>query len=174
MSTKKTSTKKSVAKKSTSTCKPSTAKRQTSTAKKPVAPIKKAATNKKQTTTVRKTSPNKSVNADQVTGLVSVEIRRHRDSRGGHPHVMVDKVQGKEVSVGLTHSPKSGKNMPNRKLEVNPLGGKETVYMQRRGTVAPKKEYGAAKQGNMHPKDYTAAQKYGETAKQKALNKKKK
>lgn len=87
---------------------------------------------------------------------------------------MVDKVQGKEVSVGLTHSPKSGKNMPNRKLEVNPLGGKETVYMQRRGTVAPKKEYGAAKQGNMHPKDYTAAQKYGETAKQKALNKKKK
>ena len=106
--------------------------------------------------------------------LVTVEIRRHRDSKGGHPHVMVDKVQGKEVSVGLTHSKKSGKNMPNRKLQVNPLGGNETVYMQRRGTVAPSKEYGKPKQGKMTDKDYKMAKATGEKAKQKQIDKKKK
>lgn len=160
-----------------SASKPASAKKTTTTKSNPA---KKTTTAPKKAATVRKpTVKQTTAKAEQISitttpaGLVTVEIRRHRDSQGGHPHVMVDKVQGKEVSVGLTHSRKSGKNTPNRKLEVDPLGGKGTVYMQRRGTVAPSKEYGTPKQGKMTPKDYKTAKATGEKAKQKHLEKKK-
>ncbi len=104
--------------------------------------------------------------------LVDVEIRKHNDAKGGHPHIMVDTVGDKNVSVGITHSKKKGKNHPNLPLEVNPLGGTEQTFLRRQGTVDNKENYGATAQtGKMTVTDNAKAKQIGERAKQKELNK---
>lgn len=131
---------------------------------KPVSTSKKTSTK----TTAAKKAPNTSQN------LVTVEIRLHNDANGGHPHIMVDTVQDKNVSVGISHGNKKGKNHPNIKLEHNPLGGKEQSYMQRQGTVDRKKNYGKEKKiGQMTATDNAKAKRIGERAKQKHLAKQK-
>lgn len=104
--------------------------------------------------------------------LVPVKVKRFRDKKSGHPHVIVDKVDNKNVSVGLTHSAKKGKNSTNYKLEKDPLRGNEQSYMRRQGTVAHVNNYDKPKRGIMTPKDYTVAKKYGKRAKEKYINKK--
>lgn len=102
---------------------------------------------------------------------VSVTIKNHRDKNGGHPHVIVDDIDDKHVSVGFTRDNMKGKGHPNYTLEVNPLGGGDASYMRRQGTVAPKKEYIEPRFGVMTPKDFAKAKEYGERAKQKYIEK---
>lgn len=105
---------------------------------------------------------------------ISVHIKTHKDNKGGHPHVIVDNVDDKHVSVGLTTKKKKGKNATNYKLSVNPLGGKQQSYMRRQGTVDDASNYHSPRQGTMTPKDYDQAKIYGNRAKQKYLDEKNK
>lgn len=73
--------------------------------------------------------------------LIQVIIKTHNDTKGGHPHIIVDNVDNKHVSVGLSTKPKKGKNSPNYKLEKSPLNDGKQSFMRRQGTVAPKGEY---------------------------------
>ncbi len=104
---------------------------------------------------------------------VVVTIKNHKDKRGGHPHVVIENLDNKHVSVGLSTKPKKGKNSPNYKLEKNPLGGENPSYMRRQGTVASQSEYEKPREGVMTKKDYSKAEEYGNKAKQKYLSKKK-
>lgn len=106
--------------------------------------------------------------------LVSVNIKTHRDKKGGHPHVILDNIDKNHVSVGLSTKPTKGKGSKNYKLEVNPLGNGVNSYMRRQGTVAPVNDYFGNLKGVMTPKDYTQAKVYGERAKQKYIDKKNK
>lgn len=105
-------------------------------------------------------------------GLVPVRIKTHNDSKGGHPHIIVDDIDDKHVSVGLTHDKYKGKNHNNYALERNPLGGDKKSYMHRQGTVAPRQSYSGERSGRMTPKDYDKAKEYGEKAKRKYIDKK--
>lgn len=112
----------------------------------------------------------------ETENLIPVRIKRHRDKNGGHHHVIVEDMDNKHVSVGLTTRKTKGKNS-NRKnypCERNPLGGQEQSYMRTQGTVARKQEYDRQeKKGAMTPKDYKKAKEYAEKAKTKYLNGKK-
>lgn len=103
---------------------------------------------------------------------ISVTIKTHKDKKGGHPHVIVDNVDDKHVSVGLSTHAKKGKNSPNYKLEKSPLNDGKQSYMRRQGTVAPVNEYGQPQKGTMTTKDYEQAKVYGERAKQKYIARK--
>lgn len=71
--------------------------------------------------------------------FVSVEMKKHGDKNGGHPHVIVDDIEDKHVSVGLTTQMKKGKNNTNYKLETSPLRDGKTSYMRRQGYSCPQK-----------------------------------
>lgn len=103
-----------------------------------------------------------------------VTIKDHNDDKGGHPHVIIDDIDNKHVSVGLTTDNKKGQNSTNRRCEMNPLGTGKTSYMRRQGTVAPKREYDhkSERTGKMTVDDYAQAEIYAERAKQKYLAKK--
>lgn len=130
----------------------------------------KAVSTKKTKQKVGKTVPN-TTNKQNAT-LVTVTIKTLPDSKGGHPHIIVDNLQNNHVSVGVTHSPKKGKNNPNIPLEVNPTGGKEQAYIRRQGTVAPKQKYTGERKGVMTEKDKAKADKIGAKAKTKHNTKK--
>lgn len=104
--------------------------------------------------------------------LVNVSIKTHNDRNGGHPHVIIDDIDDKHVSVGLTHDKKKGKNSTNAKLTRNPLGGKKNAYMHRQGTVDSKKSYHGKREGKMSQEDYDKAKGYAEKAKRKYIAKK--
>lgn len=104
--------------------------------------------------------------------LIPVYIKNHKDKKGGHPHVIMEDIDNKHVSVGLTHDKKKGKNGTNYALEHNPLGGDRQSYMHRQGIVAPQKDYVKPRMGQMTPKDYARAKEYGARAKQKYIDKK--
>ena len=103
---------------------------------------------------------------------IPVTIKNHKDKNGGHPHVIVDNIDNKHVSVGLSTKPKKGKNSPNYALEKSPLNDGKTSYMRRQGTVAPQGEYEKPRKGSMTPKDYNRAKEYGDKAKKKYIEKK--
>lgn len=132
---------------------------------KPAKPAAKAKAGLKPAAVKKSPKPAKAKN-------IAVNIKTHTDKKGGHPHVILDDIEDKHVSVGLTSSPKKGKNNPNYKLEKSPLDDDKISYMHRQGTVAPKKKYINPKKGTMTPGDYAQAKKYGETAKQKYIEKK--
>lgn len=123
-------------------------------------------------------SPKKAVKTatkikrERKINLVPVKVKRFRDKKGGHPHVIVDKIDNKNVSVGITHDKSKGKGSTNYGLKRNPLGGKGKSYLRRQGTVADKSNYYGSQKGIMTPKDYTVAKKYGKRAKEKYINKK--
>ena len=105
--------------------------------------------------------------------LVSVTIKTHHDKKGGHPHIIVDNVEDKHVSVGLSTNPKKGKNGTNYAMEKSPFDDGKKSYMRRQGTVAPKNDYAGLRKGTLTPKDYAQAKVYGDRAKQKYLAEKK-
>lgn len=107
----------------------------------------------------------------QKNNLVPVTVKQHYDSKGNHPHVIMDDIDDCHISVGLTHDKKKGKNSPNYALERDPLGGEEQSYMHRQGTVAPVNTYFGPRQGHMTPKDYTKAKEYSAKARQKYVHK---
>ena len=112
-------------------------------------------------------------NGGKANNNIKVMIKTHHDKNGGHPHVIVDNVDDKHVSVGLSTHAKKGKNGTNYAMEKSPFDDGKTSFMRRQGTVAPKSEYSGKRNGSLTPKDYEHAKLYGERAKQKYLNKKK-
>ncbi len=132
----------------------------------------------KQTTIVHKstTAQNKTNNGGIFSKLISVFIKDHKDNNGGHPHVIVDNIDNKHVSVGLTtqrykgKSPRAGKNYS---LKNNPLNEKaDPTYMRRQAIVDDKEKYYKPRTGKMDKEDYEKAKEYGEKAKQKYLDEK--
>ena len=105
---------------------------------------------------------------------VPVQIKTHKDSKGGHPHIIVDSIDDCHVSVGITHDNKKGKNATNYAMESNPLGGDRQSYMHRQGTVDKKNSYRGERQGKITPNDYAKVKEYGNKAKQKYIAKKNK
>ena len=72
----------------------------------------------KKATESKKRAKTKQVKSDSKgTLLITVEIKNHNDKNGGHPHIIVDNIDDKHVSVGLTHDKKKGKNHPNYPLQ---------------------------------------------------------
>lgn len=107
------------------------------------------------------------VKIKESDGLVEVTIKFHGDKNGGHNHVIVEDIDDKHVSVGLTTKKKKGKNHPNYPLDQSPLGDGKESYMRRQGTVAPKKEYMSPRKGKMTKDDYAQAKVYADRAKEK-------
>ncbi len=70
---------------------------------------------------------------------VPVQIKTHKDSKGGHPHIIVDSIDDCHVSVGVTHDNKKGKNATNYAMDKNILGGKKRSYMIGNGTSIKRK-----------------------------------
>ena len=99
---------------------------------------------------------------------IPVLIKNHRDLNGGHPHVIVDNIEDKHVSVGLTTKKFKGKNHPNITLEVDPLSMGEG-YMRRQGTVDDVSNYTRERQGLMTENDHNKALSIGAKAKEKYL-----
>lgn len=112
--------------------------------------------------------------AKRNNGYVPVTIKKHSDKNGGHPHIIVEDIEDKHVSVGLSTQRRKGKKGGmNYAMEKSPLDDGKNSYMRRQGTVAPKKEYSEKRTGSMTPKDYEQAKIYAERAKQKYLAEKK-
>lgn len=140
--------------------------------------VRKTNTATKQTTIVHKSAiaQNKMNNGGIFSKLISVFIKDHKDNNGGHPHVIVDNIDNKYVSVGLTtqrykgKSPRAGKNYS---LKNNPLNEKaDPTYMRRQAVVDDKEKYYKPRTGKMDKEDYEKAKEYGEKAKQKYLDEK--
>lgn len=140
--------------------------------------VRKTNTATKQTTIVHKSAiaQNKMNNGGIFSKLISVFIKDHKDNNGGHPHVIVDNIDNKHVSVGLTtqrykgKSPRAGKNYS---LKNNPLNEKaDPTYMRRQAIVDDKEKYYKPRTGKMDKEDYEKAKEYGEKAKQKYLDEK--
>lgn len=155
-----------------------TTSRKTTSNKKPTKTKPTSRSSKPKTTSNKKapaTTKSKGNQKEQSLELISVRIKRHRDKNGGHHHIIVEDIENKHVSVGLTTKKTKGKNS-NRKnypCERNPLGGSEQSYMRTQGTVARKKEYDSKEvKGAMTPKDYAKAKEYADKAKLKYLQKK--
>ncbi len=140
--------------------------------------VRKTNTATKQTTIVHKstTAQNNTNNGGIFSKLIFVFIKDHKDNNGGHPHVIVDNIDNKYVSVGLTtqrykgKSPRAGKNYS---LKNNPLNEKaDPTYMRRQAVVDDKEKYYKPRTGKMDKEDYEKAKEYGEKAKQKYLDEK--
>lgn len=102
---------------------------------------------------------------------ISVTIKTHHDKKGGHPHIIIEDIDDKHVSVGLSTKSKKGKNATNYAMEKSPFNDGKKSYMRRQGIVAPKREYSGQRRGVLTSKDYAQAKTYGERAKQKYLHK---
>lgn len=111
----------------------------------------------------------KKITRETKSKNVKATIKNHKDKNGGHPHVILDNVENKHVSVGLTTKPTKGKGSKNYRLEKSPLNDGKQSYMRRQGIVAPFSEYEKQRTGTMTPKDYSNAKKYGNKAKEKYL-----
>lgn len=115
---------------------------------------------------------NKRKEKDQHKGLIPVHIKTHKDQKGGHPHVILEDIDNKHVSVGFSTKPTKGKGSKNYRLEKSPLDDGKQSYMRRQGTVDSKTRYKGNRTGSMTSKDYEQAKTYGERAKQKYLKQK--
>lgn len=124
---------------------------------------------KKNKNTSENLKPEVKVDGD----LIKVTIKFKSDKNGGHNHVIVDNIDDKHVSVGLSTKPKKGKSATNYKLEQSPFPDGKTSYLRRQGTVAPKQSYTSSRKGKMTKKDHERAVQYGERAKQKYIEEKK-
>lgn len=104
---------------------------------------------------------------------IFITIKNHKDKHGGHPHVIIEDIDDKHVSVGFTTKPKKGKNSPNYSLAISPLKDNKKSYMRRQGTVDYKFNYYDKRSGVMDNKDYEKAKEYSKSAKKRYLDKKK-
>lgn len=109
---------------------------------------------------------------EKPMALTPVKIKNYRDNKGGHPHVIVDDIDDKHISLGLTKDKYKGKNATNYKCQTSPLGDGKESYMHRQAQVKPKGQYYRPRDGMMEIGDYNRAQEYGERAKKKYLGKK--
>lgn len=105
--------------------------------------------------------------------LVTVPVKKHKDSNGNHYHGIIDSLEENYVSVGFTTSKTKGKGTHNYKLKIDPLDNGKPSYMRRQGTVDKKNKYYNDYKGKMTPEDHAKATEYAEKAKQKYITKKK-
>ena len=98
--------------------------------------------------------------AQRSNNDIPVKIKKHRDNNGGHFHIIMENIDDKHVSVGLTTHNKKGKNATNYKLKKSPLNDGKHSYMRRQGIVAPFVEYEGNYSGFMHFDDFTRATEY--------------
>ena len=112
--------------------------------------------------------------ANKKESTISVKIKNHNDSKGGHPHIILDDIGNKHVSIGITHTKKNKKKPNNHELKINPLGETRKSYMQRSATVKPKREYFRTRNGLMNPEDFNKAKLIGDKKKKNYLENKKK
>ena len=107
--------------------------------------------------------------------ITNIRIGYLRDKNDRHPHLIMDEVDDKYISMGLSTEPRKGKNKKagkNKPLQINPLGGNDKSYMRRKATIENKKRYEKIQQGKIHTADYDVAKYYSDIAKD-AYNKKK-
>lgn len=111
-----------------------------------------------------------------LSNLVSVLLKKHGDKNGGHHHVILEDIEDKHVSVGLTTQKTKGKKSKskNYNCKCDVIGNGENSYMRRQGTVDFQKNYYEPTTGKMTEEAYAQAKVYGERAKQKFLEKKEK
>lgn len=111
---------------------------------------------------------------NNVVNPIIVNTKRHRDSQGNHPHIIIEDIGDKHVSVGLSTQSKKGKSKKagnNYSLDINPLEhDTRHSYMRRQGTVDGKRNYMQPELGVMSEKDYEQAKHYADKAKAKYLN----
>lgn len=82
--------------------------------------------------------------------LVTVDIKTHKDSNGGHFHIFMDDFDDKYVSVGLSTQAKKGKiGGTNYSMEKNPLDNGKHSYMRRQGIVDSKRFYLNSQKGSI-------------------------
>lgn len=116
---------------------------------------------------------NESSTTDTSVKTVSITVKTHNDSNGGHPHGIIDTVGKKHVSVGFTTKNKKGKNHGNIPLDINPLPNKKKKsYMRRQGTVDDIKNYTNPRTGEMTERDYEKAKGIVQKAKERYLTRK--
>lgn len=114
----------------------------------------------------------KKLKQQQKQAEILVKIKDHKDKNGGHPHVILEDIDDKHVSVGLSTKNKKGKNHPNKPLTKSPLNDGKYSYARRQGTVDNKSNYYKPRQGEMPLEDYEIVKRYGNRAKEKYLRKK--
>lgn len=107
--------------------------------------------------------------------LVTVDIKTHDDANGGHFHIIMDDIDDKYVSVGLSTHSKKGKNGgTNYSMEKSPFDDGRQSYMRRQGIIDKKKRYSNPRKGTITINDYNVAKKYSDRALNKYLENKKK
>ena len=136
-------------------------------------PAKSKAAWQRQQAAIRKYYAKKKLKNDE-NKFVSVTLKRHRDKNDGHRHVILENIEDKHVSVGLTTKVKKGKNSTNYNCKSDVLGNGENSYMRRQGTVDLQSNYFSPTIGLMTEEAYEQAKIYGERAKQRYLDKKEK
>ena len=103
--------------------------------------------------------------------LVTVNLKFHPDSNGGHHHIIVENLGDKHVSVGVTRDNKYDKKHNNVPLDHSPLSNGQKSYALRKGTVDEKKNYNSPKQGEITTEDAAKVKKIADKAKAKELKK---
>lgn len=137
-----------------------------STANKKVETSKNVAASSKKATAATKATTSKPT---ATSGLITVDLKFHPDSNGGHHHIIVEDLGDNHVSVGLTTNPKYDTKHKNVPLEHSPLSNQKQSYASRKGTVDKKNNYNSPKQGQITKTDKTKVTQIADKAKAKAI-----
>ena len=138
------------------------------TANKKVETSKNVAASSKKATAATKATTSKPT---ATSGLITVDLKFHPDSNGGHHHIIVEDLGDNHVSVGLTTNPKYDTKHKNVPLEHSPLSNQKQSYASRKGTVDKKNNYNSPKQGQITKTDKTKVTQIADKAKAKAIKK---
>lgn len=116
---------------------------------------------------------NAPVVATTQSELITVNLKFHPDSNGGHHHIIVENLGDKHVSVGVTTKKKYDKKHNNIPLDHSPLSNGQKSYALRKGTVDIKKNYNSPKQGEITTEDAAKVKTIAYKAKEKEIKKNK-
>ncbi len=124
---------------------------------------------------MRKTKvKKKSVFKKSSIDMVDVTLKKHRDKKGGHHHVILETFDNYHVSVGLTSKNSKGKGSTNYDCKSDVLKSGKNSYMRRQGTVDKKSSYFDKRKSKMTATAFAQAKIYGQRAKEKFLRENKK
>lgn len=100
---------------------------------------------------------------------IPVELKIHRDSKGGHLHLIVYSFDNMHASVGTTTT----QTRKTNDLSKNPSNKKsKQVYIQKKAIVDKKNHYYGQNYGVMNKADYVRAKQLGKKAKNNYLKNK--
>lgn len=162
----------------TKQAKPSTAKpaEKSSISSKSATPPKSETKSAQQQTSKPAVPQQPSKQTAQVSqdDLITVSLKFHPDSNGGHHHIIVENLGDSHVSVGLTTSKKFDKKHNNIPLEHSPLSNGKPSFILKKGTVDKKRNYNSPKQGQITQNDAVKVKNVADKAKATATKKGKK